>query len=1011
MMFVSYGNIGVYVLSLNPKERLNRIFFLGCLSLGMWAFAFIFANVATHYEQALFWRKLASFGWGVHFSFQLHFFLLLSNRYELLTYRRTYLFLYLPAIVTITIFGLYSPIANSMYHLVQLDSGWINVSEGGFWDSFYNTYYILFSLLGLVAIWSWKGLSKDVNKKKTAIIISTTLFLAIVAGSVTDIFLNQSLELYTPQMGIVFAIIPISSFYYSIKKHGFMTEPDMKHSDKMEILNFESRRKFFEYISIAIICGSVANIGHYFYYGIEIQTVLQMSIALFAFGLMIRMISFLSISHSIKDLMLFLALSCVIILVFWRFSYDYGNNIVWPIPVIFLLLTAVFRQNKFFFLILLVTLIVHFWAWLSVPEIIVTVNNLDYLTHIIIYALISALVYSISRIYTHRLYEQEKNTSLQRIISEISSEFVSVNLHNFESKIDEMLKKSGEYYGVDRAYVFRYSQDLSTLDYTNEWCQEGITPAIDMIGSLPTASFPWWMTELEQNGKIHIEDITKLPEDASAERDLLLLQEVKSLISVPIFNHRRLIGFLGFDAVQNKKSWSVEHQEALQVMANIVSDAIVKVEAEKEINYMAYFDALTGLSNRTYFNMQLEKMIELSKRKEKLLGILFLDLDEFKSINDTMGHEMGDKLLVTIGERLSKVVRKSDVVCRFGGDEFLVMLPQMDDVSQIEIATEKVMGVFQEAITIKDQNLHMTASCGVAVQPLDGQDTVSLIKSADLAMYESKKAGKNRFSFCTPIMKEAVKEKMQLTNDLYRALERDELTLYYQPQMSIESGNIIGLEALIRWNHPTRGLVLPGQFIPLAEETGLIHKIGAWVLKTACLQNKAWQAKGYSQVVMAVNLSVEQFRDSRLVGIVSEVLAESGLEPRYLELEITEGIAIKEPSYIIGLLHQLKALGVSISIDDFGTEYSSLSRLKELPIDRLKMAMEFVQGIDKGTKDEAIALVIINLAKSLGLKVIAEGVEEEGQFTFLKDRVCDEVQGYYFYRPMPADEIERIITV
>ena len=640
-----------------------------------------------------------------------------------------------------------------------------------------------------------------------------------------------------------------------------------------------------------------------------------------------------------------------------------------------------------------------------------TIGKADYQQRLVIYIILSAIIYYVSHVYRQSLDEHEKQAALQKKISEISSSFVSVTIDNLDDKINNMLKISGEYFDVDRAYIFRCSEDMSMAAYKNEWCNENITPAIDMIGSQPTSSFSWWMKELAQNKKVYIKDAKNLPSEVSSERELLMLEKVKSLISVPVCNHDKLIGFLGFDAVKRKKTWSVEHQEALQIIANIVSDAMVKVEAEKKINFMAYYDALTGLSNRTYFNLQLDKMIALANRKEKLIGILFLDLDEFKSINDTMGHNSGDQILIEVSKRLSQTVRKSDVVCRFGGDEFLVMLPQMDELEQIKITTEKIMEALKKPIKIKEQNFYVTASCGVSIYPTDGHSAENLIKSADLAMYESKGSGKNNFAFCTTIMKDVAKEKMQLLNDLYRALEREEFILYYQPQVNIESGKIMGLEALIRWNHQDRGIISPGVFIPLAEQTGLIHKIGEWVVKTACIQNKTWQSKGFSPLVVAVNLSVEQFRGNKLVEVVSKALKESKLAPRYLELEITESIAIKEPSYIIGILQQLKALGVTISIDDFGTEYSSLSRLKELPIDRLKMAMEFVQGFDKGVKDEAIAVLIINLAKSLGLKVIAEGVEAERQLTFLKDRVCDQVQGYYFYRPMPADEIEKILLL
>ena len=285
-----------------------------------------------------------------------------------------------------------------------------------------------------------------------------------------------------------------------------------------------------------------------------------------------------------------------------------------------------------------------------------------------------------------------------------------------------------------------------------------------------------------------------------------------------------------------------------------------------------------------------------------------------------------------------------------------------------------------------------------------------MIKNADLAMYAAKNKGRNQYTLCSPGMKEEMLKRMKLINGLYRALERNELVLYYQPQISVITKEIIGIEALIRWNHPEFGMIPPKTFIPLAEQTGLIKPIGQWVLRTACRQNKEWRDKGLPPLRIAVNLSVEQFRDPELIDTVARVLEETGLEPRYLELEITESATSYDPDYIIPVLHELKKLGVSIAIDDFGTEYSSLSRLKELPVDRIKIDMRFVQSITESDKDEAIARTVVQLAKNLRLNVTAEGVETETQFQFFGSQMCDEVQGFYFFKPMPAAEVETILV-
>jgi EAL domain-containing protein (putative c-di-GMP-specific phosphodiesterase class I) len=337
------------------------------------------------------------------------------------------------------------------------------------------------------------------------------------------------------------------------------------------------------------------------------------------------------------------------------------------------------------------------------------------------------------------------------------------------------------------------------------------------------------------------------------------------------------------------------------------------------------------------------------------------------------------------------------------------MVNNISQESDLLIVADAIMELFDKPFMIGEQENFITVSAGIAIYPFDGEDSESLIKNADIAMYNAKDRGKNQYVLCSTEMKKEILLKMKLTNRLYRALEHNEFTVFYQPQISLKTNRISGVEALLRWNHPELGNISPGVFIPLAEQTGLINFIGEWVLKEACRQVKEWLEMGIPQIRMAVNISVNQLRDSRLIGQIKEILRITGLEPECLELEITESIAIKEPNYIVNVLNDLKNIGVGITIDDFGTEYSSLSRLKILPVNRIKMDMQFVHEIDKSDKDNAISRIIINLAKNLGLQVIAEGVEKESQADFLSQNGCDEVQGFLYYKPLPAKEVEAIL--
>lgn len=435
----------------------------------------------------------------------------------------------------------------------------------------------------------------------------------------------------------------------------------------------------------------------------------------------------------------------------------------------------------------------------------------------------------------------------------------------------------------------------------------------------------------------------------------------------------------------------------------------VYIQRLEDISYMAYYDALTGSANHTLFKNQLEESIQSAGETGKPIGVLFIDLDSFKNVNDTIGHLGGDEMLKEVAGRIAGCLREQDMVSRFGGDEFLIKLAGIERVEDISAIAETIIQAIARPVIVKGQEFFITASAGIAVYPRDGESTEELIRNADLAMYAAKEKGKNQYALCSSAMKQEVLEKTLLTNSLYRALERNELVLHYQPQVSVQTKEIVGLEALVRWNNPELGMISPAVFIPLAEQNGLILPIGKWVLETACRQMKEWQALGVQGIRMAVNLSMVQFQDRNLLSIVERTLCETGLKPECLELEVTEGAAADGDDYIIEVLHALKELGVSISIDDFGSGYSSLSRLKTLPVDRIKIDMQFVRGISTGNDDEAIAKTIIQLAKNLKLQVIAEGVETGEQFAFFDKNKCDEIQGYFFYKPMPASEIESIL--
>lgn len=435
----------------------------------------------------------------------------------------------------------------------------------------------------------------------------------------------------------------------------------------------------------------------------------------------------------------------------------------------------------------------------------------------------------------------------------------------------------------------------------------------------------------------------------------------------------------------------------------IKEDVTERKRAEERIQFLANFDALTGLPNRGQLADHLKYALSLAKRSNGYLAIMFIDLDRFKDINDTLGHSIGDAFLVEVAKRLKTALREEDTASRLGGDEFILMLPGCDAEGAAHVV-QKILHVISEPYKIEQYDLVVTASIGIALYPYDGVDLETLSKSADTAMYRAKQDGRDGYRFFTAEMQARATRNLQLVNALRHALEREQFQVHYQPQVSIKDGGIIGAEALLRWQHPELGMVSPAEFIPVAEDSGLILTIGEWVLRTAVQQLKRWMDSGHPPMVIAVNLSAVQFRHPSLPDLVTRILNAEKLSPQYLELELTEGVAMHDPQGAIEVMNKLHERGIRMSIDDFGTGYSSLNYLKKFKVYKLKIDQSFVRDIGTDLEDKAIVAAIISMAKSLGLKTIAEGVETEEQLVFLREQGCDEVQGYYYSRPLAADQ-------
>lgn len=1004
----SYTIFGSYVVLTNSKVKSYRLFFVLCTFLSVWAFGFALAVSAPDQQTCLFWRRVSALGWATFPGILLHYFLVLTDRKKLLKQWWIYFLIYIPAAVMVYVFALSRNLAIIQYNFVNTSFGWINISGNNIWDQLYNAYYLGSVLMGLMLLANWTKNTRNPQHIKQGRFIWLCLCISLGIGVLFELFrwlFFPDLILHLLPNSIYIAALGI---FYAIKKYGLIK---MKPTsiDEM-ILNTVTRRRIYDYLTVAFIAGSLLNIISQ--YVLEkrgdLTAILQLSSLLLLIGLVIQIAQRMEPLKKHQNKIILVLLVVAIPVISLRFIST-ASLTIWAFPFILILSVLVFNNRIAIVGITVSIFLTQILVFIIMPQVIVRIDNSDHVVRIGLFGIGLWVAFFVNELYVQRLKENTEQIKIQKMIAQISADFLNVNSGNFDVITNKWLAKSGDIFDVDRSCLGFFSSDKTRLSCTNEWHRAGLESPKESHQDILVADAPDWINEILTNKvAYHFENEENISgEKSSGDQGKKCCSNVT--ISIPLSCRGDVRGFLAFSLYREEKAINDKHKDLLEIIANLLADAMLKLESEKEINYLAYYDQLTGRPNRLLFGESVNEQIEIAKRTEKMIGIIYLDIDSFRTVNDIMGHEGSSELLVQVSQKLVRSIKNTDTVCRFEGDGFLIMLNNISREKEVIKVANRITGLFKHAFMVNGQEFYISANAGIALYPKDGENAEELIKNADIALYKAKDKGKNNYILCSLLMKEEVNFKNKLTSNLYHALENRELQVYYQPQVCLKTGKIIAVEALLRWQHPELGIILPKVIIPLAEQTGLINPIGEWVLKTACSQNKAWQDSGLPPVRIAVNISASQFGNPMLIGMLKKLLKETELKPKYLELELTENIAIDKSSYIIRILSGLKKLGLYLSIDDFGTEYSSLSRLKLLPVDQLKIDKQFIDGIVGNEKDQAIVNTIIQLAKNLGIDVIAEGAETEEQVNFLKENRCDTVQGFYYYHPMPAAEMVAVL--
>jgi diguanylate cyclase (GGDEF)-like protein len=598
------------------------------------------------------------------------------------------------------------------------------------------------------------------------------------------------------------------------------------------------------------------------------------------------------------------------------------------------------------------------------------------------------------------------------VITGVLRTFANLPPTELDRAIDRALETIGTFAGVDRSYLFQFRPDGASMANTHEWCADGVAPQIDTLQHVPVAVAGDWLDTLGAGHHVYIPVVEDLPDDRAEERDHLAAQGIQSLVVVPLVRDGQLIGLLGFDAVRCRRSWCDAELLLLRSVADVIVGGLRGREAFDALQHQALHDPLTGLPNRTLFHQRLEAAIRAGDQAGTSVGVVFVDVDRFKVVNDSLGHRIGDELLVEIAARLRTTVRTEDAVARFGGDEFVVLLDALDGPEAAAAAAARLLEAFEAPFLLDGREHRLSASAGLVVAGVDA-DADTLVRDADAAMYQAKERGRGRVARFDAPLRDRLLRRLELGRDLPLAAARGELAVAYQPIRSLRDGSTVAVEALLRWTHPVHGPVSPAEFVPIAEENGDILAVGAWVLDEALAQLRRWDDElgigpvwgGATGLIASVNLSVHQLRDGDLPRTVEDALRRHRIAADRLCLELTESTLMAEPEVAIAVLGELRSLGIRLAIDDFGTGYSSFAYLRDLPVTSLKIDRSFVQGLGTRRRDARLVAALLGLARELGLHAIAEGVETDLQLQELRHLGVELAQGYRLRRPVTADEL------
>lgn len=739
---------GLYAIQNNIKAPINRVFLaLGCAML-LWCLGLAITVVAENEGICSFGRRLAPLGWGAICSITLHFILMLTKKNNLLKKWWVYPLLYLPSAVTIFAYTYLPLIHLNQDRLIRNELGWLNISKTDGWDWFYYGYCLIFIVISITILYLWSRNSTSQNIRKQVRLLIGSILVASIFGSLTDV-MPVFLKIRIPQFSPAFVLFTIVAISYSVKHHGFMC-PENENQNEL-ILNESAYTNVYRYIGLIFVSGGILNLAAQFllYKESSLPSIFLFSgvvAAIFVFVFLVRV----KLAGSMKEMVLAAGISFMIPMVTMWFARS-GGITIWAFVFLLFIICLLFNRRTILITAIVASILTQLLAWAAAPS--ALLNDVDYVVRIGLIGLAAILSFYVNKVYVQRLKENANQISMQMLVSETSHDFVSVCEKNFNDKVYEMLKRCGSFIQSDRAYIVLIDPDTKYIHFSLEWLAEGVVSQPDLFEESVSDIKSILLKQFESHDEVKLYD-TELMQSTEKLKNQVISRDVHALLALPVKKQDAIIGFLAFAVARPFTGWRSESYAYLEVISNIIADSIIKIDAEKEINFIAYHDQLTLLPNRLLFKDRLEETIMQAEKTKKMIAVAFFDLDSFKFVNDTMGHEIGDQLLFKVAQILSLSIRRNDMIARFGGDEFVILLNDITGEQDIRLIMDEIINTLCKRVLLNEQEFFISASAGVALYPQDGTDCETLIKNADITMYNAKTRGKNQYLLCSEEIKD-----------------------------------------------------------------------------------------------------------------------------------------------------------------------------------------------------------------------------------------------------------------